>query len=340
MTTIAQDQNIVILPEAPDIPGLTFRRFRGEDDYPLMLAVIDGSKEADGIERSDTLEDIANNYAHLTNCDPYQDLLFAEVDGEPIAYSRVFWFQEEDGPRVYTAFGFLLPDWRRMGIGGAMLRCNEARLREIAQEHPPETPKFYQAWASDTEKNATALYESNGYAPVRFQFDMTRPIGAPIPEAHLPEGLEVRPVEPEHLRQIWEADMEAFRDHWGFSEPTEEDYQRWLNDPINVPDLWKIAWEGDQVAGMVQNFLHQEENREYGRQRGYTEGITVRRPWRRRGLARALIAQSIQMFREMGMEETALGVDAENPTGALRLYESMGYKEFKSTATYRKPLKI
>jgi len=99
-----------------------------------------------------------------------------------------------------------------------------------------------------------------------------------------------------------------------------------------------VAWAGDQIAGMVQNFVSAAENAEYNRKRGYTEGISVRRPWRKLGLARALLVQSIAMFREMGMEETALGVDAENLSGALKLYQGVGYQEVKRNMSYRKPL--
>jgi ribosomal protein S18 acetylase RimI-like enzyme len=102
--------------------------------------------------------------------------------------------------------------------------------------------------------------------------------------------------------------------------------------------LWQVAWDGDQVAGMVLNFINHQENLEYDRKRGYTETICVRRPWRRRGLARALIARSFQMHKELGMTEAALGVDAENPNGALRLYQSMGFQQIKRNTVYRKPL--
>jgi hypothetical protein len=74
-----------------DLPGLAFRNFRGEEDYPRMLKVIHGSKGVDGIERAENLEDIVNNYTHLNHCDPYQDMLFAEINGEVVGYSRVWW---------------------------------------------------------------------------------------------------------------------------------------------------------------------------------------------------------------------------------------------------------
>src|SRR4026209_1626972 len=123
------------IPDAPAIAGLTFRHFRGAEDYPKMVAVIAASAEADKIERVDTVEDVANGYAHLVNCDPYQDMLFAEVNHEVIGYSRGFWRQEENGPRIYGSVGFLAPAWRHKGIGASMFRWIENRMRVIAESH-------------------------------------------------------------------------------------------------------------------------------------------------------------------------------------------------------------
>jgi len=118
-----------------------------------------------------------------------------------------------------------------------------------------------------------------------------------------------------------------------------------------APHLWQVAWapsvadsaenpgeraEGDEVAGMVLNRLDEEQNVKYGRKRGWTQDIFVRRPWRRRGLARSLLVRSILMFQEMGMEETALGVDAQNPSGVLQLYESVGYRPVRTHTFYHK----
>lgn len=323
---------------APAIPGLAFRRFRGREDYPLMLAVINGSKKADDIERSDTLEAITNNYDHLDNCDPYRDMIMAEANGQMVGYNRVFWEQQEDGTRLYGVFGFLLPDWRRRGIGSAMLALGEVRLREIAAEQAYAGPRFFQSFAAGGEKGAIAMLEGAGYRPVRYGYEMKRDLSEPFPDFAMPEGLEVRPVRDEHLRAIWEADNEAFRDHWGYVPGTENRYEAWRTQPDFDPSLFQVAWEGDQVAGAVQNFINKEENEEYNHKRGYTEGIFVRRPWRKRGLARSLIVQSMKMFKGMGMTETALGVDTENTSGALRVYQSCGYKQVKMGITFRKPL--
>jgi mycothiol synthase len=329
----------ITVRDAPAIPGLTLRAFRGPADYPAMLGTIEGSKEADGIERTDSLEDITRNYEHLVNCDPYQDVVLAEMERSVIGYGRVFWEQEVEGPRRYMHFTFLLPAWRGMGIRRALLHHNEWRLREIAASHPATCPRVFEAWAADTETHWQSLLVDAGYEAVRYGFEMVRPDLEDIPDLPLPAGLEVRPVEPEHISLIWDAAREAFRDHWGYTEDEwDEELARWRESPTFMPHLWQVAWADGQVAGMVQNFVDGAQNEEYGRRRGWTEGICVRRPWRRQGLAKALIARSFHLLKELGMTEAALGVDADNPNGALQLYKSMGFRVVKQNTTYRKPL--
>ena len=154
----------------------------------------------------------------------------------------------------------------------------------------------------------------------------------------MPIGLEVRPVLPEHIRPIFVASNEAFRDHWGIREETEEEFKTEMESPTFRPELWKVAWQGDQIASVIHNFLDQHENDTYQRKRGYTEGICTRRPWRKLGLARSLLVQSMQMFKDMGMTETALSVDAENISGATRLYEGVGYRKVRQQVIFRKAM--
>ena len=329
------------IPEAPQIPGLSFRYFRGEPDYPVIMKVFNACKVVDDFEYTLTLEGVTHHFETIVNCDPFTDMIFVEIDDEPIAYGRVGWYKESGGKYIYYSLGWITPEWRRKGIGTAILKQNQRRIREIAAEHPLEAPKFFQNDHNDKQVGLAALLKANSYKEVRWGYEMQRPIDAPLPVASMPEGLEVLPVTKDHYQLIWDAQNEALIDHWGHTETTEEDYQRWLSDPITFgPDLWMVAWDGNQVAGMVLNFVSDEENQEYQRKRGYTEFISVRRPWRRRGLARSLLVQSIQMFREMGFEETVLGVDTQNPNHALRLYEGVGYKITQKHTNYRKLLTI
>jgi mycothiol synthase len=328
----------IVIPDAPTIPGLTFRHFRGEADYPLIAALFDACKVADGLEHTLKVQELAITFRHLENCDPHADMLFAEVDRRVIAYGRIWWDDLAEGLRLYHPYGFLHPDWRGRGIGSALWDAAESRAREIASGHPKETPKFFQAEPFDTEKALVTLLESRGYQPVRYETHMLRDLSEPFPQAPLPPGFEVRPVKPEHIRPIFEASNEAFRDHWGTRDESEEEYRSQLESPDFHPELWKVAWAGDQIASVIHNFILADENAEFKRQRGYTEGICTRRAWRKLGLARSLLVQSMQMFKEMGMTETALSVDSQNISGAFRLYEGVGYRKVKQQTIYRKSM--
>ena len=327
---------------APAIAGLTFRGFRGESDYPAMVEVLRLAREADALDWVESVEDVARQYRYLTHCDPYRDMLFAEVDGQVIGYGRTWWLQFDDGTRAYMHFAQVIPAWREAGIRRAMLRYNERHLREIAAAHEAEAPvQMFECWANTTEEDWAALLQAEGYQPVRHGYSMVRPNLEDLPQVPLPPGLEVRPVQPDQIETIWRAAQEAFRDHWGYNDEEWDlkHLREWQEMPIFTPELWQVAWEGEQVAGMVLNFIDAQENAAQGRLRGYTETICVRRPWRRRGLARALIARSFEVLKAQGMTEAALGVDAENPNGARQLYESLGFVTVRDFVTYRKPLR-
>ena len=334
----------IIDPRTKEIPGMSLRNFRGEVDYPLILGIIYGCGTADGLERSEKLEDIVNTYTHLHHCDPFTDMLFAEVDGEVVGYSRTWWEVEGSGRWVGFQLGNVLPAWRHRGIGSTLLGFNEERLRQIALqlkqtgELPADTACLLDNFVSSTEKDRIGLLERRNYEAVRYAFEMVRPNLENIPDLDLPPGVEVRPVETDHMRLIWEASNEAFRDHWGYIPDPWEGFQQMMDDPDFDPSLWRVAWQGDQIAGMVLSFINKDENEMYGRKRGFTENICVRRPWRRQGLAKALIASSLAALKARGMIDAGLGVDAENISGALHLYEFMGYQVVKRSTVYRKPL--
>ena len=142
-----------------------------------------------------------------------------------------------------------------------------------------------------------------------------------------------------YARMIIAAENEAFRDHWGHREMTESTYRQTYDRPELDTDLWVVAWSDDEIAGVVQNWIWPEENERLGVKRGWLEHISVRRPWRRQGLARAITAASLVRLREAGMEDAMLGVDSENANGALGLYESLGFDIASRASAYRRDLR-
>jgi ribosomal protein S18 acetylase RimI-like enzyme len=329
---------------APRIPGLRLRAPGGPGDYGPMAEVFAAAAAADGLDEIVTAPDIANFIENPIDSDPAFDTVIAEVEGRIIGYAWTSHKLEASGENgqpateIHQHRGYVHPEWRRRGLATAILErfWRRAEARRLSDD--PATPRLLQSFLLESETGGHALVRRFGYRPIRYSFIMRRDLSQPIPSVPLPEGLEVRPALPEHRRQIWEAEREAFQDHWGYAPWPEGAYQRFLNFPHYDLSLWRVAWDGDQVAGSVLSYINEEENRLHGRRLGWAEDISVRRPWRRRGLARALISSSLEALKARGMSVASLGVDAENRTGALRLYESLGFVVSSQWTIYRRPL--
>lgn len=337
---VGSKRDAIVVPNAPSIPGLSFRKFRGKSDFPIMAEVMQKSRDADVFDMVETVEDISGEYKHLVNCDPRKDMLFAEIGGEAVGFTRCQWRTAADGTRVYEQWVHLVPEWRGYGLRHAMLRWNERRIREMAQEHPTHAKKVMEVRATWAENHLKSLIEEEGYRPYQHSFLMVRPNLADIPRLPIPEGVDVRPVKPEHQILIWKAEGEALREQAMYDE------EMWSEEGLKIasgwhifqPDLWQVAWAGDEVVGGVLPWMDNEENERYHRNWGYTQGIFVRKDWRNRGLASALIARAMGAVRDHGASEAVLTVDSENPSGAFRLYEKLGYRLHARYAGYRKPL--
>ena len=320
---------------APAIPGLRFRRFQDDADYALIAELMTTSNLGDGIDELPDAATLQSDYEHTTGLDPRADIILAEVDGLVVGYGDAY-RSVRAGRGVYATGGCVHPEWRRRGIGRAILRHNERRLREIASGHDDPGGRVLGSWIDDDQGGARELLEAEGYQPVRYGFAMRRPSLDDLPEAPLPEGLEIRAVRPEDHRRIYDADTEAFRDHFEARERTDEDFVAMFAAPYLDTSLWRVAWAGDQVAGSVMTAVWPTENEKLGVRRAWLDHISVRRPWRRRGLARALIVSALDGVRDRGIDEAMLGVDSENPTGALALYESLGFVVKTRGSTWRK----
>jgi mycothiol synthase len=192
----------------------------------------------------------------------------------------------------------------------------------------------------ETIPAAMSFAASTDYKPVRYGFQMRRRLDDPIPEVQLPAGIELRTVREQDHRRIYDADVEAFRDHWEPRERDDDDFEATFAFPDLDTSLWRVAWEGDEVVGSVMNAIFTEENARTGESLGWLEHVSVRRAWRGRGVAKALIVSSLRAHRDRGVRFAALGVDGENPTGALALYEGLGFRPYQKWINHRKPLDL
>ncbi len=319
------------------IPGLRARHFRDASDYARLAELMDAAHPFDDIPWRPTAENLQVELEDQESLDPARDLVFVEVDGRIIASSGVE-RTVRDGTATYDVYGTVHPAFRRRGLGTSLLAWNLGRAAERAASERPGTPVVAQGFAEEQEAAHRALLAGAGFEPVRHFFLMRRNLRDDIPDATVPEGIELRPVSPDQHRTIFDAENKAFRDHWGSHDWGDDRFRATFAKSELDTSLWVVAWAGDQVAGVIENWVWAEENRQLGVNRGWLERISVRRPWRRRGLARTMTAASLARLREAGLDEAMLGVDSENANGALGLYEGLGFVLFSRSAAYQRPL--
>ncbi len=319
---------------------LHLRAYAGEADAAIVTDIINAELEFEGVPFREAVDATSARYRHPSEMfDVARDLTIAEIDGKPVAYGERSWVDTTDGRyREYRVDGAVLPAWRRRGIGTALLAENVRRSRELAATHTTDRERRLGSWTADQMQGAIALMTKSGYEPVRWFFEMTRDLNAPIPDVPMPEGLEVRPVSLDGIKRIWDADVEAFQDHWGGFDSSDAQLQRWIERPGFDPSLWVVAYDGDEVAGASINAIESDENEMLGVRRGWLHSIFTRRQWRKRGVATALIARSLTLLKERGMDTGILGVDADNPSGALGVYERIGFKVAERSTAWCKRL--
>lgn len=328
------------LPNPPEMDGLSFHAYRGEEDLRNILTICGQLRSLGLHDGGLDMEVLINEYSHLTNCDLPNDFLVAEVHGQPVGYLRRWWESViSDESRVQLNSFWMLPQWIGSPVGDFFVSWAEARAMQVAEELPSvKGGDRIDFWTREKDLGKVQLFEKHGYKPLRYFFDMSRSLEGELPDQPLPAGLEVRAVLNSQVRQVWEASNEAFKDEWGATEPTEEFYLEFIGNKVFRPELWQVAWDGNEVAGIVFNYIDSLQNDQEKRYRGYTEGISVRRPYRGKGVASALICLSMRMFKALNMTEVALGVDAENPSGALGLYTRLGYRPYRTQMVLAKPL--
>jgi ribosomal protein S18 acetylase RimI-like enzyme len=188
-------------------------------------------------------------------------------------------------------------------------------------------------------QSAGALFESLGYHVVRtfweMEIDLNRELDAP---GHV-AGITIRTFDFEReLRPLYDTLADGFSDHWG---NVLSPFDRWRYRMIEAegsgfdPNLWLVAVDGDQIVGAATS-RSRSANREDTAEVDY---IAVRSPWRRRGIALALLRTLFQEFRARGIPRAKLEVDADSATGATQLYERAGMHVALSWEFWEKELR-
>jgi mycothiol synthase len=320
--------------------NIAVRNYRPED-LPALVALINAADQYDQLERSATLEGLEHEMT-WPNYHPETDCFLAWKNGRLVAYADFLLRPgEENSDAIFYTWGLVHPRWRRLGIGRHLLETLHRRAIERLGEVGAK-PAYLQGAGRDIEEDRQALFEGFGMERVRYFFDMARPIDNGLPPVEMPPGFRLRTFDPARdVETVWQVDVGAFRDHWGWSGFPFEEFQHWLQQPHFRPELWLIAEEEatGRAAGICLNKVDPDWIAETGRQEGLVNALGVLREYRRLGLGTALLAQGLHTLRRAGMDFAYLGADAQNLTGAVRIYERLGFQVRKTTAVYRRALR-
>jgi mycothiol synthase len=272
--------------------------------------------------------------------DPAEDIrvVFAP-DGRMVGYIEV-WTTVK--PPVHPwIWGRVDPQYEDRGIGSWMLHWAEQRALRALPGVPEELRFAPRAGTFREAEKSRRLFEESGYQHIRSSYHMLIDMDAPVPEPVFPEGIQLRTFNPAtDAEVVYRADTEAFRDHFGFVEvPFEEGFKRFKHFTIDSeefdPTLWYLAMDGDVIAGfnLCRPCSYDDPDL------GWVGELGVRRPWRKKGIGLALLRHSFNEFYRRGKRKVGLGVDAQNLTGALRLYESAGMHVHQAFDQYEKELR-
>ncbi|NQD86218.1 GNAT family N-acetyltransferase [Paenarthrobacter sp. CM16] len=268
-------------------------------------------------------------------------LLGLDAEGVARAYGRIV--KNPDGDKA-TGMACVDPQWQQRGIGSAVLLWQEEQVRgrfaaDQAAGHT-DAPARMRIQTEEQHQHQATLLMGHGYAAVRWFNEMHRPLSRQLPEVPLAAGLQIRPLDPTLFEPVRLAHNDAFRDHWG-SEPRDEESWRFtIEEPTARHDLSAVVLDPatGEVAGYQLTSFDPDSASDRGFKEGYTELLGVRRAYRGRGIAQALLADAMQRYALAGMDVASLDVDSANPTGALQLYLGMGYEPVNRSMTWEKML--
>jgi mycothiol synthase len=253
----------------------------------------------------------------------------ATADGAVVGYADV---RDEEHQRFPLDIR-LAPSDRGQQASEALLGAVESWACERAQ---PDA--IVRGVVGDRDAVLRARYEESGYRLIRHSFLMQIDLDGEAKPPEWPAAISVRSFEPgRDDARVYEAQQESFADHWDHHRtPFEEWRRQMLESPHFAPDLSLVAEENDEITGISLNAWHFSGDPGFG----WVGILGVRRPWRRRGLGSALLRESFARFAERGATRVGLGVDAENTTGAVKLYERAGMRVVRRHDLYEKQLRL
>ncbi|MEV6287261.1 GNAT family N-acetyltransferase [Kribbella sp. NPDC051770] len=300
----------------------------------LLAAKEKVDAEGENYNADDLLEELAD-----PSLDAARDSIGVWSGEQMVAYGVVRAPDEVvDVHRVRTE-GTVHPEWRGRGIGSVLVPWLNRRAAELHQERQPGAVGEINTGAIETNTSALDLLTGFGFERCRYFFSMERDLAKPVEVPPVPEGLRLVAFSPAYDETLRVAHNEVFMDHWGSSPKSPESWKTWFTGSRAFrPALAYLVMDGDEVVAYTLGYEYVADTEATGIREVYVGQVGTKRSHRGRGLAAVALAKVMAEAAADGFQRASLGVDAENPTGALGLYERLGYTTKNTWITHRLPL--
>jgi mycothiol synthase len=300
----------------------------------LLAAKEKVDQEGENYDAQDLIDELED--PHL---DPAVDTIGLWADGRMIAYGKLHASPAViDLDRVGTE-GAVHPEWRRRGIGTALMPWLMNRAAELHAAKHPDAPGEVTSNRISTNVGAERLFQKFGFEERRYFFDMRRPLDQPVPEVALADGLRLVPFDMSMDEAMRLAHNEVFLDHWGSTPKDADSWKTWFTGARAFRGGSSyVVLDGDTIAAYVLGYEYEADTEATGIRELYIGQVGTVKSYRGRGLARLTLAKVLTEAARAGYQRSALGVDADNPTGALGLYERLGFAVSSKWISYGLPL--
>jgi mycothiol synthase len=319
--------------------SITMRHYKDESDLQLIVDLFDACERVDKLEQS-----VSTAQLQLILEDPgidrERDLsLWEDVKGQLIGFGELSIDEPTpDNLADGSLWFFVHPNARGGDLEQQILNWAESRMQEVGKQRQGQ-PKLF-TWSRNTRLDRIATIDLHGFSESRQFLFLTQTLTETIPSPNLPTGFTIRVSDCERDAQAWvNLHNQSFINTWNYHPLTVERYQRRPQDPDYLPELDLVAVDPDgKFASICLCVIDRTHNTFVGRQEGWVAILFTHPDFQRRGLARAMLLHGLHRLKDLGMDIAKIGVDAQNPFGAKRLYESVGFEHRYTNIAYVKHL--
>ena len=311
---------------------IRYRLFRDRDLEPLV-ELKNAVNSAAGIAQRSTVEETTEELS-VPYVNRATDVFCAEENGVLVGYAHTYFVDSTEREVRCYVFGGTHPQHTGRGIGTTLTRTAVARAQELLATGTPGLPRRLRGDAPVQDTGAAEMLGALGFTPVRWFHDLVRPL-QPLPHSVELPGIRIVPWAVSRSGELREVKNAAFADHWGSTPTSQEGWSQMTEGFGSRTDVSFMAVDGDdRIVGLLLTRRYPGDDDLLGGSYGWIDKIATARELRGRGIATALVSRAMRAYADEGWTHAALNADGDNPTGAFRLYGSLGFVPFRGTVNF------